>query len=170
MNANAAFELDDAALLAECEVHVHRASGPGGQNRNKVESAVRLVHRPSGITVNAAESRSQHENRVRALKRLRRALALRVRRPVAGEGVPPAVQAGIDRNGRLRIGLRDHRFLPAAAAVLDLLQAGEGSLGDAAERLGLTTGNLSSFLTADDDVLTEANRLRASFGLRPLRR
>lgn len=163
------FRLADAALLAECEVDTYRASGPGGQKRNKTESAVRLRHRPTGVSVIAEESRSQAENRARALRRLRKALALRIRRPV-GDGVPAAVSACVGKDGRLDVGQRDVRYLPAAAAVLDLLFALEGSVGAVAARLSVTTGNLSSFLTADDDLMTEANRIRASFRLRPLRR
>ena len=107
---------------------------------------------------------------VRALKRLRKALALRVRRPPAVDGVPEPVRACLDREGRLRVGQRDARYLPAASAVLDVFYALEGRVSDAAERLGLSTGNLSSFLTADDDLIAETNRIRDSFGLRPLRR
>jgi hypothetical protein len=163
--------LSDASLLAECDVTTYRASGPGGQHRNKVESAVRLRHRPSGITVIAEESRLQAENRVRALKRLRRALALRVRQPVADdEGIPAAVQACVGKDGRLRVGQRDQRYLPCCAAVLDVLVAQKGSVSAAAARLGLTTGNISSFLTDDDDLMLEANRVRTRFGLKPLRR
>jgi hypothetical protein len=162
--------LPDEALLADCEVHTYRASGPGGQNRNKVESAVRIVHRPTGITVVATESRSQHENRTSALRRLRKALALRVRGPILDAGVPPAVTAALDKSGRLRLGQRDGRYLPAAAAVLDVLQAHHGTIAEAATQLGLSTGGLSSFLTADDELMTEANRIRAAFSLSPLRR
>jgi hypothetical protein len=43
-------------------------------------------------------------------------------------------------------------------------------MADTAKRLGISTGNLSSFLTEDEDVYVEANRLRATFGLKPLRR
>src|SRR2546421_9088881 len=71
--------LSDAQLLAQCEVDTYRASGPGGQKRNKTSSAVRLRHPPSGLIVIAEESRSQHENRERALRRLRRALFLKLR-------------------------------------------------------------------------------------------
>ena len=161
--------LSDAALLAECEVDTYRGPGPGGQKRNKTESAVRLRHRLSGLIVIAEESRSQAENRVRALKRLRRAMALRLRSPVEAQGVPLAIAACIDNAGRLRVGRRDGRYLPAAASLLDLLLAMQGKVADVARRLGITTGNLSSFLTADADLLAEANRIRASFGLKPLR-
>jgi len=161
---------DDAALLAECEVDTYRASGPGGQKRNKTESAVRLRHRPSGLSVISEESRSQHENRARALRRLRRLLALRLRRPVTGEGVPEAVQACINKRGRLEVGGRDARYLPAAAAVLDALVVLNGSVADTAKRLGITTGNLSGFITGDDDLMLEANRIRSDLGLRPLRK
>ena len=78
----------DGKLLAECTVETYRASGPGGQHRNKTESAVRLTHRPTGVVVTATERRSQHENRHRALVRLRQAIALEVR-----EAVPPAQPA-----------------------------------------------------------------------------
>ena len=74
--------LSDEQLLAQCEVDTYRASGPGGQKRNKTSSAVRLRHPPSGLLVIAEESRSQHENRARAMKRLRRALYLKLREPI----------------------------------------------------------------------------------------
>src|SRR5262245_65614037 len=77
--------LTDAQLLAQCEVDTYRASGPGGQKRNKTSSAVRLRHPASGLIVIAEESRSQHENRERALRRLRRALYLKLREPVSPE-------------------------------------------------------------------------------------
>lgn len=161
--------LSDQQLLAECEVHTHRASGPGGQKRNKTESAVRIVHKPTSISVIATESRSQHENRERALRRLRKALALRVRHEPSAGDVPEAITAAFDRSGRLKVGQRDARYLPAAAMVLDILQAESGRVGETADRIGISTGNLSGFLTADEDLLVEANRIREAFGLRPLR-
>src|SRR4051794_28568175 len=73
MPARAAWTaLTDDQLLAQCEVDTYRASGPGGQKRNKTSSAVRLRHPPTGLLVIAEESRSQHENKARALRRLRK--------------------------------------------------------------------------------------------------
>src|SRR5579871_4476343 len=78
-------QLSDAQLLAQCDVDTYRASGPGGQKRNKTSSAVRLRHTPSGLIVIAEESRSQHENRARALRRLRQALYLKIREDLPSE-------------------------------------------------------------------------------------
>ena len=64
----------DEKLLAQYTVETYRASGPGGQHRNKTESGVRLVHRPTGVTVTATERRSQAQNRSVALGRLRERL------------------------------------------------------------------------------------------------
>jgi ribosome-associated protein len=65
---------DDSTLLVECRVETFRAGGPGGQHQNKTESGVRLTHTPTGISVTARESRSQHRNRQIALARLREAV------------------------------------------------------------------------------------------------
>ena len=65
---------DADALLAECDVETFRSGGPGGQHANKVESAVRLTHRPTGEAVTRRDTRSQHRNKKLALDELRRRL------------------------------------------------------------------------------------------------
>lgn len=66
---------------AELDISYFKASGPGGQKRNKCETAVRVLHRPSGIIVTATESRSQVLNRQKALERMAQRLEARTRRP-----------------------------------------------------------------------------------------
>lgn len=64
----------------ELEYSFFRSSGPGGQKKNVTESAVRLRHRPTGVTVVATESRSQHRNKELARQELERRLAARRRK------------------------------------------------------------------------------------------
>jgi len=64
------YPTDRESLERDCDVEFFIASGPGGQHRNKVETGVRLVHRPTGITVTATERRSQHANREAAFERM----------------------------------------------------------------------------------------------------
>ena len=67
-------------LLRDCDVETYRGSGPGGQHRNKTESAVRMTHLPSGIVRVATEHRSQLRNRLLALERIWLALEARKKR------------------------------------------------------------------------------------------
>jgi ribosome-associated protein len=73
--ARRSVSLPAEALRAECEERFFVASGPGGQHRNKTETAVRLVHLPTGLMVTATERRSRERNREEALERLRAQLA-----------------------------------------------------------------------------------------------
>lgn len=75
------YSTDRAVLEREVVVHTYRAGGPGGQHRNVTDSAVRLEHLPSGVTVTATESRSQHRNRDVAFERLIRRLRALNRKP-----------------------------------------------------------------------------------------
>lgn len=63
----------------DLRIDFFRASGPGGQHRNKSETAVRLTHLPTGIVVTATESRSRHLNLRHAFARLEARLAARSR-------------------------------------------------------------------------------------------
>lgn len=64
----------------DIKIEFYRASGPGGQHRNTTDSAVRIRHLPTGIVVQAAENRSQWQNRELAMERLQQALIKRERK------------------------------------------------------------------------------------------
>ena len=64
------YALDRATLELQVRIDTFRASGHGGQNLHKTESAVRLTHLPSGIAVVASDTRSQTRNRDIAFERL----------------------------------------------------------------------------------------------------
>lgn len=169
--------LDDEALLAQCDVHIYKSSGPGGQHRNKVSSAVRLRHRPTGVSAHGDDSRSQHDNRRMAIRRLRMNLACQVRRQVDLTGPPAPTLAEctfVARGGpaqgrrRLAVGPRDHRFWAVAAAVLDILDACQAQLSQAGAYVGISTGNLVDFLKSDRHLLTAAQALRKAHGQKPL--
>jgi hypothetical protein len=164
-------ELSDERLLAQCAVDTYRASGPGGQKRNKTSSAVRLRHEPTGILVIAEESRSQHENKAKALRRVRQALYLHLREQVDAAAVAehPEFAPARDREGRLHLSAKDARFWPAAGIVLDALAAAEGQVSTAAEWLGTSTGNLVDFLQVNEKVWQAANQLRQAFGFKVLK-
>jgi hypothetical protein len=162
----------DAELIAQCDVDTYRASGPGGQKRNKTSSAVRLRHEPTGLIAIAEESRSQHENKAKAVKRLRRTIYLTLRETVdpATVASEPEVAAVRDSENRLYVpSAKDARFWPAAAIVLDLLAAAGAQVSTAAEALRTSTANLIAFLELDPHVWQEANRLRHQAGLPLLR-
>lgn len=86
------YETDPEILKHQVIIETYRSRGPGGQRKNKTETAVRLTHLPSGIKVIATENRSQAQNRELAFERLREHL-LRLNRP-RRRRIPTGVPAG----------------------------------------------------------------------------
>ncbi len=169
--------LDDEALLRSCRVDTYKASGPGGQHRNKVSSAVRLRHEPTGVTAHGDDSRSQHDNKRMALKRLRANIACQVRSPVdLAADLPDFVQEciftprGQDVSQRkLAIGVKDFRFWRVAAYLLDVLNACRGRLADMAGHLGISTGNCVDLLKIHRHLFAAAQAIRKAHGQKALR-
>lgn len=155
---------DDATLLRDCVESYYRATGPGGQHRNKVETAVRLLHRPSGVTARAVESREREVNRRSALHRLRMTQALQLRRSfdLKDPTLPAELLAQRTNQGRLSVKQGNPVYPLIVAVALDALQAAEGSYAVAARALGLTTSQLIRFLQADPQVWRTLSQLTSA--------
>ncbi len=168
--------LSDNELMRQCEVDTYRASGPGGQKRNKTSSAVRLRHTPSGLLVIAEESRSQHENREKAVRRLREAFYLHLRHEIdvrtsdLSELLAEHDLADTFGNqGKLKLNKKNPKFWPTVGFVLDVLHAFQARVSDAAKFLGISTGNLIDFLQTSPKVWEQTNAMRTDFGQKPLK-
>ncbi len=160
-------QLDDATLLRECRIETYRSRGPGGQKKNKTSSAVRLTHLASGLVAVGTESRSQHDNKSKALKRLRIELALGIRRPFASDR-PGWWGEMTDRAGRLMAYQRSEHFPPMVACVLDAIEACDGSIAGGASLLGTSTANLVAILSANPRVWAFVQDARKRRGHRQL--
>jgi hypothetical protein len=163
--------LSEERLLEECRMWRQRRSGPGGQHRNKVETAIVIEHVPTGIRATASERRSQEQNRRVALVRLRVQLAVHARTPLESlENYGPSSLWSSRRIDRRMPVSRDHDDFPALLAeALDVLQAAQFKLPLAAAALGITTSQLSRFLVRETAALALVNEQRLSRGLRACR-
>lgn len=161
--------LDDDALLSECTVTSGRASGPGGQNRNKVETAIRVTHEPTGVVANATERRHKEQNKRQAVFRLRLKLAVRVREPADPGGPPSARWSSRVKDRRLMINPGHADYPALLAEALDRLAVVGHELPAASSALGVSASQLVRLIRHEPDALSSLNRAREALGLRPLR-
>ncbi len=138
-------EVDVQIDPQDLDITVQRASGPGGQGVNTTDSAVRIVHKPSGLTVYCADDRSQQKNKARAMAVLRsRLLKLKEDEEHAKYAAQRRTQIGTgDRSERIRT----YNFP-------------QNRLTD--HRVGLTLYNLPAVMEGSIDVIIEALQ-RAEF-------
>ena len=159
--------LSSDELLKQCTTQFARRSGPGGQHRNKVETAVILTHEPTGLRAEANERRSQADNRTQAIFRLRLRLALEIRQLPS-----PSISAlwHSRRDGKqLAINPTHNDFPTLLAEALDHLAAEEYDIGNAAHRLHLSTSQLVKLLKRNPKSLLAVNGRRKERGLSQLR-
>jgi len=123
----------------ELRIDVFRSSGPGGQSVNTTDSAVRITHIPTGITVSCQDEKSQHKNRIKAMKVLRARLLDRIQKEQESQRANERrIQIGTgDRNEKIRT----YNF--PQNRVTD-------------HRIGFTLYKLESFMEGDLDSLIDA--------------
>ena len=137
-------EVDVAIAPSELRIDVFRSSGPGGQSVNTTDSAVRITHLPTGLTVSCQDEKSQHKNKAKALKVLRsRLLDRRLSEQEAERAADRRSQIGSgDRSAKIRT----YNF--PQARVTD-------------HRVGLSSYRLEDVLDGDLDEFVRALRLAA---------
>jgi hypothetical protein len=160
--------LPPEAILAQCKVRRLRRSGPGGQHRNKVETAVALLHLPTGAKAEASERRSQAENRAAALFRLRVNLALEVRRPVEADSPPSPLWQSRRGGGKIHINESHEDFPAILAEALDVLSSHGADPKNAALQLGCSVSQLIKLLKQEPRAFLLANRWREERNLHRL--
>ena len=134
-------EMDDVDVKvdpADVEMQVFRSSGAGGQHVNKTSSAVRLIHKPTGMVVECQQERSQFQNREKAMRLLASRLYEQER-----ERVEEAYAA--DRKSQVGSGMRNER--------VRTYNFPQGRLTD--HRVGLTLYRLESVMNGDIDEIID---------------
>lgn len=159
--------LSSAELLKVCVETRTRRSGPGGQHRNKTETAVVLLHQPTGIRAEASERRSQAENRSVALQRLRLRLALEHRAPPSPG--PSERWCSRRRGQQLTVSARHDDYPAVVAEALDQLVAHGLDMQRVSEILGVTATQLLNVFRRSSQAWTALAHLRSNAGLPPLR-
>jgi peptide chain release factor 1 len=129
------FEIDPADL----QIDTYRSGGAGGQHVNKTESAIRIIHLPTGTVVECQDERSQHKNRERAMKILRSRL---LERKIVEQNAKRAA----DRKSQVGSGDRSER--------IRTYNYPQGRVTD--HRIGLTLHKLEAVLNGDLDEIIDA--------------
>jgi hypothetical protein len=161
----AALPIDE--LLRNCSTVRTRRGGPGGQHRNKVETAIVITHEPTGISAEASERRSQAENKRMAIWRLRLRLALEHRTPAPATGSSPLWRSRV-RGSSLVIAATHDDYPALVAEALDRLETANFAIAPAAREMGVTSSQLTRLFAKNPAAWTTLCRLRAARGMPPI--
>jgi len=160
--------LTDEELLRECEIQFLRRGGPGGQHRNKTESAVVFLHKPTKLTAEANERRSQADNRRLALIRLRLVLALNVRSVGVPGDQPSELWLSKCHNRRIHVATEHADFPALLAELLDCCTANAMELPGVVAHLNVSSSQVVRMLKQYPMAWTFFNQKRVEYGLSKL--
>ena len=160
--------LPESQLLEQCVIRRTRHSGPGGQHRNKVETAIEIIYSPTGLTTFAAERRSQEANRQVAVFRLRLLLAIHVRCVHGAEVLPSDMWQSRCRDEKIQCSERHADFPAMLSEAMDAIDAKEYDVRRAAAALGCSTSQLVRFIAKAPEAFVEVNAQRTQRGLHRL--
>lgn len=156
-------------LLASCDIVRTRGGGPGGQHRNRVDTRVVITHRPTGVTAEAGERRSQMANRKTAIFRLRLRIALSHREPVPIEREPSPLWRSRCRKGRVVLSPKHDDFPAVLAEVLDVLETHSYDVKVTASHFDCSATQLVRLLRDSPVAFARLNQQRGKAGKRPYR-
>lgn len=161
--------LSDEALLRDVVLDFGRTGGPGGQHRNRKATSCTATHVPSDYSGKAAERRRQSENRKLAFSRLRRTLAIHLRRTILLDNYAPSELWEKRRQGdQLPINPKHRDYPHLLAEALDILFTSEFNQSESAEILKITSSQLVKVISHEKEALTWLNNQRKERGLSPL--
>jgi len=161
--------LSEDQLLQQCQLTQTRRGGPGGQHRNKVESAIVLIHQPTGVSGQAGERRSQHQNRGVALHRLRINLALAIRAKRSPDSPPSTIWLKHLKGKQIKVNDENFDFPAIMAEALDCLQQAGFDLEIASQQLLVSKSQLVKLLKQEPAAFKLFNQRRGDLGLPPLK-
>ena len=161
--------LDKETLMKVCKVTRGRASGPGGQHRNKVETHITVEHLPSGIDAQAGERRLAKENQSVAIRRLRLKLAMGVRVDVPAGDIRSELWRGRCRKKKIVCSVKHTDFPTLLAEALDVIEASGFDVKKAAARLECSTTQLTRFIADHRPAFEQLNQSREDHGLHRLK-
>ncbi len=156
-------------LLDECSVKRTRGSGPGGQHRNKVETAIVITHDSTGIVGQASEKRSQNQNKDAAIVRLRINLALGVRTDIVEDQITSELWRSRIRSRKIQVSVLHSDFPSLLSEALDWTFFHSLEIALAASSLGLSTSQLVKFIKLEPAAFEMINREREKIGMRRLK-
>jgi hypothetical protein len=159
----------ERSLLNNVVLDFGRSSGPGGQHRNRKATACTATHLPTDISGEATERRRQSENRKMAISRLRRTLAILLRRPIVIETYTPTNLWESRRQGdQLPINPKHGDYSAILAETLDVILAADFEMSRASDILKVSNSQLLKIVSHDKAAMTWLNDQRKERDLKPL--